>query len=264
MRSVLPMPEVEELFHGWMGSDGLFPEAQAMLTEQPVRPPQKVRPSEEARKVYRDLVRKAHPDLARDDAERARRDAFIARVNAAYGRGDEAVLRELAAGVGGRSGAGRGAAQRERGALRAAGVAGRAQGAAGCHGRGAGGQRDRRDDQDGAGGPGRAAGRDRREAARRCRRSARRTSRSWSGSVEDPCNLVLAHGRCRRSHVGGLPPGCAGGRRVGGRARRGRAAHPDERIRRPLRRVDRGGPRGRQGAMCCAGSVGARRRSRSI
>ncbi|WP_407551465.1 J domain-containing protein [Streptomyces sp. Pv4-95] len=93
--SVLPMPDVEELFHGWIGSDGLFPESQAMLTEQPVQPPQKVRPSEEARKVYRDLVRKAHPDLARDDAERARRDEFIARVNAAYGRGDEATLREL-------------------------------------------------------------------------------------------------------------------------------------------------------------------------
>ncbi|MEU8679815.1 J domain-containing protein [Streptomyces sp. NPDC048611] len=94
--SVLPMPEVEELFHGWMGSDGLFAEAQAMLTEQSVQPPQKVRPSEEARKVYRDLVRKAHPDLARDDAERARRDAFIARVNTAYAQGDAAALRELA------------------------------------------------------------------------------------------------------------------------------------------------------------------------
>ncbi|MCK7623875.1 hypothetical protein MUU72_12325 [Streptomyces sp. RS10V-4] len=93
--AVLPMPEVEELFHGWLGSEGLFPEAQAMLTDQPVRPPTKVRPSEEARKVYRDLVRRAHPDLARDDAERARRDGFIARVNAAYGRGDEAALREL-------------------------------------------------------------------------------------------------------------------------------------------------------------------------
>ncbi|MFI7103826.1 J domain-containing protein [Streptomyces sp. NPDC050161] len=94
--SVLPMPNVEELFHGWIGSDGLFPEAQAMLAEQPVQPPQKVRPSEDARKAYRDLVRKAHPDLARDDAERERRDAFIARVNAAYGAGDEAALRELA------------------------------------------------------------------------------------------------------------------------------------------------------------------------
>ncbi|MFI8995560.1 hypothetical protein [Streptomyces sp. NPDC053542] len=95
--AVLPMPGVEELFHGWMGSEGLWPEAQAMLTDQSVRPPQKVRPSEEARKVFRDLVRKAHPDLAQDDAERERRDAFISRVNAAYAVGDEAALRELAA-----------------------------------------------------------------------------------------------------------------------------------------------------------------------
>ncbi|MEU6365159.1 J domain-containing protein [Streptomyces sp. NPDC046931] len=92
---VMPMPGVEELFHGWMDSDGLFPEAQAMLTDQPVRPPQRVRPSEEARKLYRDLARKAHPDLAQDEDERKRRDEFIARVNAAYARGDEAQLREL-------------------------------------------------------------------------------------------------------------------------------------------------------------------------
>ncbi|MET9498243.1 hypothetical protein [Streptomyces sp. NPDC006552] len=94
---VMPMPGVEELFHGWMDGDGLFPEAAAMLTEQSVRPPQRVRPSDEARKLYRELVRKSHPDLAQDDGERGRRDEFIARVNAAYGRGDEALLRELAA-----------------------------------------------------------------------------------------------------------------------------------------------------------------------
>ncbi|MFD8735764.1 hypothetical protein ACFV06_12645 [Streptomyces sp. NPDC059618] len=94
---VMPMPGVEELFHGWMDSDGLFPEAVAMLTDQPVRPPQRVRPSEEARKLFRELVRKAHPDLAQDDGERKRRDEFIVRVNAAYARGDEALLRELAA-----------------------------------------------------------------------------------------------------------------------------------------------------------------------
>lgn len=94
---VMPMPGVEELFHGWMDSDGLFPEAVAMLTDQPVRPPQRVRPSEEARKLFRELVRKAHPDLAQDDGERKRRDEFISRVNTAYARGDEALLRELAA-----------------------------------------------------------------------------------------------------------------------------------------------------------------------
>ncbi|WP_330239626.1 hypothetical protein [Streptomyces sp. NBC_00525] len=93
---VMPMPGVDELFHDWMDSDGLSPEASAMLTDQPVRPPKRVRPTEKARKLYRDLVRRAHPDLAQDDAERARRDEFIARVNAAYGRGDEALLAELA------------------------------------------------------------------------------------------------------------------------------------------------------------------------
>ncbi|MFF3753615.1 J domain-containing protein [Streptomyces sp. NPDC002018] len=93
---VQPMPGVEELFHDWMDSDGLSPEAAAMLTEQSVRPPKRVRPSDEARKLYRDLVRRAHPDLARDDTERARREEFLTRVNAAYGLGDEPVLRELA------------------------------------------------------------------------------------------------------------------------------------------------------------------------
>lgn len=92
---VMPMPGVEELFHGWMDSEGLFPEALAMLTDQPVRPPQRVRPSDEARKLYRELARKAHPDLAQDEDERRRRDEFISRVNAAYARGDEALLREL-------------------------------------------------------------------------------------------------------------------------------------------------------------------------
>ncbi|MFJ5290364.1 MULTISPECIES: hypothetical protein [unclassified Streptomyces] len=92
---VMPMPGVDELFHDWIDSEGLPPEAQAMLNEQPVQPPKRVRPSEEARKLYRELVREAHPDLAQDDAERDRRDEFITRVNAAYARGDEAGLREL-------------------------------------------------------------------------------------------------------------------------------------------------------------------------
>ncbi|MET8247455.1 hypothetical protein ABZV31_25355 [Streptomyces sp. NPDC005202] len=94
---LLPIPGVEELLHGWMDGDGLFPEAAAMLTDQPVRPPQRVRPSEEARKLYRELARKAHPDLAQEDHERKRREEFITRVNAAYARGDEDELRELAA-----------------------------------------------------------------------------------------------------------------------------------------------------------------------
>ncbi|MEV5432936.1 hypothetical protein [Streptomyces sp. NPDC052701] len=93
---LMPIPGVEELLNGWMDGDGLFPEAAAMLTDQPVRPPQRVRPSEEARKLYRELARKAHPDLAQEEKERRRREEFITRVNAAYARGDEAELRELA------------------------------------------------------------------------------------------------------------------------------------------------------------------------
>lgn len=93
---VLPIPGVEELLHGWMDGHGLFPEAAAMLTEQAVRPPERVRPSEEARKLYRELARKAHPDLAQEEEEQQRREEFISRVNAAYARGDEALLRELA------------------------------------------------------------------------------------------------------------------------------------------------------------------------
>ncbi|WP_369216920.1 hypothetical protein [Streptomyces flavofungini] len=92
---VMPMPGIEELFHGWMDSEGLYPEAAAMLTDQSVRPPQRVRPGEEARKLYRELARKAHPDLAQEEGERQRREEFITRVNAAYARGDEALLREL-------------------------------------------------------------------------------------------------------------------------------------------------------------------------
>lgn len=94
--AVLPMPGVEELFHGWLDSDGLSPEAKAMLNEQPVAPPSRVRPGEDARKAYRELVRKAHPDLAQDDAERRRREDFMVRVNQAYTRGDAEALHQLA------------------------------------------------------------------------------------------------------------------------------------------------------------------------
>ncbi|MFG2757712.1 hypothetical protein [Streptomyces wuyuanensis] len=92
---VMPMPGVEELFHGWIDSEGLSAEAAAMLTDRPVQPPKRVRPTDEARRLYRELARKAHPDLAQEDKERERREEFITRVNAAYGRGDEALLREL-------------------------------------------------------------------------------------------------------------------------------------------------------------------------
>lgn len=85
---VMPMPGVEELFGGMLGSDGVRP------VDDP-NPPRRVRPGKEAQRLYRDLARKAHPDLAQDDAEKERRSAFIARVNEAYAYADEDLLRAL-------------------------------------------------------------------------------------------------------------------------------------------------------------------------
>lgn len=86
---VMPMPGVEELFGGLLGSDGVRP------VEDP-NPPRRVRPGKEAQRLYRELARKAHPDLAQDEAEKERRSAFIARVNEAYSYADEELLRALA------------------------------------------------------------------------------------------------------------------------------------------------------------------------
>ncbi|WP_049577718.1 hypothetical protein [Streptomyces sp. SBT349] len=94
--AVSPMPQVAELFQGWLDADGFSPEGYAMLTQQSVQEPARVRPGEEARKVYRELVRTCHPDLAVDPSERDRRDAFLSRVNQAYARGDTDGLRALA------------------------------------------------------------------------------------------------------------------------------------------------------------------------
>lgn len=94
--AVLPMPKVEELFFGWVDSTGMRPEATAMLNEQSVTPPARVRPSEEVRSAYRELVRAAHPDLARDDEERRRREEFLTRVNQAYANADGETLAALA------------------------------------------------------------------------------------------------------------------------------------------------------------------------
>ncbi|WP_308012217.1 hypothetical protein [Actinacidiphila acidipaludis] len=85
---VMPMPGVEELFGGLLGSDGVRP------TED-TNPPRRVRPGKEAQRLYRELARKAHPDLAQDEAEKERRSAFIARVNEAYAYADEDALRAL-------------------------------------------------------------------------------------------------------------------------------------------------------------------------
>ncbi|MGH3343765.1 MAG: hypothetical protein ACRDPK_13000 [Carbonactinosporaceae bacterium] len=55
----------------------------------------KVAPTAEARRLYRGLARRAHPDLTQDTKEKKRREDLIRRANDAYARGDVAVLAQL-------------------------------------------------------------------------------------------------------------------------------------------------------------------------
>jgi hypothetical protein len=52
-------------------------------------------PSAELKKLYKEATRKLHPDLAADDAERARRQRFMVEANLAYEKGDIARLRAI-------------------------------------------------------------------------------------------------------------------------------------------------------------------------
>ncbi len=97
---VTDLPDLDELFARLTGETRADAD-QADRADQPepaeAPAPPTVRPSEEARRLYRELARRAHPDLTQDEAEKRRRGAFIARVNEAYAAGDVAALRELGA-----------------------------------------------------------------------------------------------------------------------------------------------------------------------
>jgi hypothetical protein len=45
--------------------------------------------------LYREVARRIHPDLATDEADRVRRQEFMARANRAYEEGDESRLRTI-------------------------------------------------------------------------------------------------------------------------------------------------------------------------
>jgi hypothetical protein len=53
------------------------------------------RPSPELKNLYREVARRIHPDLATDEADRARRQRFMAQANRAYEEGDEASLKAI-------------------------------------------------------------------------------------------------------------------------------------------------------------------------
>lgn len=50
------------------------------------------KPSEDIKRLYREIAKRIHPDLATEDRERAKRNQLMAEVNRAYAEGDEARL----------------------------------------------------------------------------------------------------------------------------------------------------------------------------
>lgn len=56
-------------------------------------------PSPELKGLYREAAKRAHPDTATDEADRARRERLMKEVNAAYAAGDEDALRRILAGL---------------------------------------------------------------------------------------------------------------------------------------------------------------------
>jgi rhodanese-related sulfurtransferase len=84
------LPDLDALFDSMPAAD----HAEDRPRPEP-EPPRRVRPGKDAQRIYRDLARRAHPDLSTDPAEQQRRSAFIARVNEAYAHGDAKALEDL-------------------------------------------------------------------------------------------------------------------------------------------------------------------------
>lgn len=56
---------------------------------------QNFKPADTLKKLYREVAKLVHPDLANDEADRIRRHSIMAKVNAAYENSDEAELQNI-------------------------------------------------------------------------------------------------------------------------------------------------------------------------
>ncbi len=67
-------------------------ETRAAAGEKSAREPRVFVASPEMKRLYREVARRIHPDLAADSGDRARREQLMAEANSAYERGDEGRL----------------------------------------------------------------------------------------------------------------------------------------------------------------------------
>lgn len=61
----------------------------------PMAEQERFKPSQDLRKLYREVARLLHPDLTLDEAERIRRTQWMAEANRAYQLGDQAALERI-------------------------------------------------------------------------------------------------------------------------------------------------------------------------
>jgi hypothetical protein len=67
--------------------------ARALGTESPM--PSKFEPSLSLKRLYREVARKVHPDLATDEEDRSKREQLMVEANMAYQRGDAESLKRI-------------------------------------------------------------------------------------------------------------------------------------------------------------------------
>jgi hypothetical protein len=69
--------------------------ARAVEAEQEAGKREPFRPSENLKKLYREVAKRIHPDLATDESDRKRRHELMTEANRAYEEGDEARLEAI-------------------------------------------------------------------------------------------------------------------------------------------------------------------------